>query len=151
MTVEEILKVQKPLSLEKKTLLNLTLTNQNLIECFNEILKPFDISNEQFNVLRILRGQENHILNMRSIQERMLAKTRNTTRLVDKLLLKNLVTRNICPSNRRKIEIKLTADGVNLLNELDPKVECYDTSFSAKLTNVELQQLNYLLDKIRKS
>ena len=151
MTVEEILKVQKPLSLEKKTLLNLTLTNQNLIECFNEILKPFDISNEQFNVLRILRGQENHILNMRSIQERMLAKTSNTTRLVDKLLLKNLVTRNICPSNRRKIEIKLTADGVNLLNELDPKVERYDASFSAKLTNVELQQLNYLLDKIRKS
>ena len=151
MTIEEIIKVQKPLSLEKKTLLNLTLTNQNMIESFNELLKPFDISNEQFNVLRILRGQESHILNMHGIQDRMLAKTSNTTRLVDKLLLKNLVTRNICPSNRRKIEIKLTTKGFDLLQELDPKIENYDAAFSAKLTNAELQQLNELLDKIRKS
>ena len=151
MTIEEIIKVQKPVSLEKKTLLNLTLTNQNMIESFNELLKPFDISNEQFNVLRILRGQESHILNMHGIQDRMLAKTSNTTRLVDKLLLKNLVTRNICPSNRRKIEIKLTTKGFDLLQELDPKIENYDAAFSAKLTNAELHQLNELLDKIRKS
>ena len=150
MTVEEIIKAQKPISLEKKTLLNLTLTNQNLIESFNELLKPFDLSNEQFNVLRILRGQENHILNMHSIQDRMLAKTSNTTRLVDKLLLKDLVTRNVCPSNRRKIEIQLTDKGFDLLSELDPKIETYDAAFSAKLNNAELQQLNDLLDKIRK-
>lgn len=150
MTVEEIIKAQKPISIAKKTLLNLTITNQIITENFNEILKPYELSNEQFNVLRILRGQDKHILNMQSIQERMLAKTSNTTRLVDKLLLKKLVTRNVCPSNRRKIEIKLTSKGFDILRELDPKIESYDTAFSQKLNHEDLQQLNELLDKLRK-
>lgn len=150
MTVEEIIKAQKPISIAKKTLLNLTITNQIITENFNEILKPYELSNEQFNVLRILRGQDKHILNMQSIQERMLAKTSNTTRLVDKLLLKKLVTRNACPSNRRKIEIKLTSKGFDILQELDPKIESYDTAFSQKLNHEDLQQLNELLDKLRK-
>lgn len=150
MTVEEIIKAQKPISIAKKTLLNLTITNQIITENFNEILKPYELSNEQFNVLRILRGQDKHILNMQSIQERMLAKTSNTTRLVDKLLLKKLVTRNVCPSNRRKIEIKLTSKGFDILQELDPKIESYDTAFSQKLNHEDLQQLNELLDKLRK-
>ena len=151
MTVEEIIKAQKPISLGKKTVLNLTITNQILTETFNDVLKPYDLSNEQFNVLRILRGQENHILNMQSIQERMVARASNTTRLVDKLLLKEMVTRNVCPSNRRKIEIKLTGKGFDTLQELDSKVEIYDAALSAKLNTAELQQLNDLLDKLRKS
>ena len=151
MTIEEIIKAQKPMSLAKKTLLNLTITNQHAIESFNEILKPYDLSVEQFNVMRILRGQENHILNMRSIQDRMVAKTSNTTRLVDKLLLKELVTRTVCTTNRRKIEIKLTGKGFDVLEELDPKIETYDAAYSAKLNEAELQQLNILLDKLRKS
>ena len=151
MTIEEIIKAQKPMSLAKKTLLNLTITNQFATENFNEILKPYDLSVEQFNVMRILRGQENHILNMRSIQDRMVAKTSNTTRLVDKLLLKELVTRTVCTTNRRKIEIKLTGKGFDVLEELDPKIETYDAAYSAKLNEAELQQLNILLDKLRKS
>ena len=55
MTIEQIIKAQKPLSLEKKTLLNLTITNQVLADKFHEVLKPYDLSNEQFNVMRILR------------------------------------------------------------------------------------------------
>ncbi len=151
MTIEEIIKTQKPMSLAKKTLLNLTITNHFATENFNELLKPYELSAEQFNVLRILRGQKNHILNMQCIQERMVAKTSNTTRLVDKLLLKDMVTRNVCPSNRRKIEIKLTDKGFDILEELDPKIERYDAAFSAKLNDAELQQLNALLDKLRKS
>ena len=151
MTVEEIIKAHKPISLQKKTLLNLSITNQILTEDFNELLKPYDLSNEQFNVLRILRGQENQILNMQSIQERMVAKTSNTTRLVDKLLLKDMVTRDVCPSNRRKVEIKLTGKGFDVLRELDPKIELYDAALSSKLNDAELQLLNNLLDKLRKS
>jgi DNA-binding MarR family transcriptional regulator len=64
------------------------------------MFKPYEISGEQYNVLRILRGQKSQ--NMCVIQERMLAKTSNTTRLVDKLLLKEYVTRKVCPENRRK-------------------------------------------------
>ncbi len=151
MTVEQIINAQKPLSLQKKTILNLSITNQILTDDFNEVLKPYDLSNEQFNVLRILRGQENQILNMQSIQERMVAKTSNTTRLVDKLLLKDMVTRNVCPSNRRKVEIKLTGKGFDVLRELDPKIEFYDAALSSKLNDAELQLLNNLLDKLRKS
>ncbi len=151
MTVEEIIKAHKPISLQKKTLLNLSITNQILTEDFNEVLKPYDLSNEQFNVLRILRGQENQILNMQSIHERMVAKTSNTTRLVDKLLLKDMVTRDVCPSNRRKVEIKLTGKGFDVLRELDPKIELYDAALSSKLNDAELQLLNNLLDKLRKS
>lgn len=151
MTVEEIIKAQKPLSLEKKTLLNLTITNQLLADDFHEVLKPYDLSNEQFNVMRILRGQHDHILNMQCIQERMVAKASNTTRLVDKLLLKEMVTRNVCTSNRRKIEIKLTGKGFDTLHELDAKVQLYDSKLSTKLTIIELKQLNNLLDKLRKS
>ena len=81
----------------------------------------------------------------------MVAKASNTTRLVDKLLLKEMVTRNVCPSNRRKIEIKLTGKGFDTLRELDPKIESYDAAFSSKLNIDELQQLNILLDTLRKS
>lgn len=116
---------------------------------FNEILKPFDISSEQFNVLRILRGQKGNPTNMFVIQERMLAKTSNTTRLVDKLLLKELVTREVCPDNRRKIEVTITEKGLAILAELEPKVKMHEDSYSQKLTEEERIQLNELLEKFR--
>ncbi len=123
---------------------------QNIVgEKFNEILKPYEISSEQFNVLRILRGQKGVPSNMFAIQERMIAKTSNTTRLVDKLLLKEFVTREICPDNRRKMEISITKKGLALLNELDPKVLEHEHFFANHLSNEELIQLNFLLEKYR--
>jgi DNA-binding MarR family transcriptional regulator len=83
------------------------------------------------------------------IQERMIAKTSNTTRLVDKLLLKELVTRNVCPNNRRKIDVTITNKGLKILAELDPKVIELETVFSSNLTLQELQILNTLLEKYR--
>src|SRR5436190_2917503 len=104
MTIEEVIKSNTPLPVPLKTLLNIMYTQNIISEHFNEIVRPYDLSGEQYNVLRILRGQKGAPANMCSIQERMLAKTSNTTRLVDKLLLKELVTREICPNNRRKME-----------------------------------------------
>jgi DNA-binding MarR family transcriptional regulator len=83
------------------------------------------------------------------IQERMLAKTSNTTRLVDKLLLKELVTREVCPANRRKIEVTITQKGLDLLIELEPKVKIHEESYSQKLSEEERLQLNELLEKFR--
>jgi len=83
------------------------------------------------------------------IQERMLAKTSNTTRLVDKLLLKELVTRKFCPENRRKIEVSITSKGLHLLDELEPKVNRHESSFSKNLSEIEQLQLNELLEKFR--
>ena len=96
MKIEDIIKSNNAIAIEKKTLLNIMYSQNVISEKFNEVLKPFDLSAEQFNVLRILRGQNGKAVNMCMIQERMIAKTSNTTRLVDKLLLKEFVTREIC-------------------------------------------------------
>ena len=137
------------MSASKKAVLNILYTQNILADKFNEILKPCDLSGEQFNVLRILRGRKGEPANMFDIQERMLAKTSNTTRLVDKLLLKDFVTRKICPANRRKIEVAITQKGLDILTELDPKVISYEEKFANNLTADELENLNELLEKFR--
>lgn len=137
------------LSLPKKTVINILYTQNMLVDKFNEILKRHEISVEQFNVLRILRGQNGKPANMCLIQERMIAKTSNTTRIVDKLLAKELVTREVCPHNRRKMEVLITAKGLELLTAIDPKVEEYELQLVNKLTAAEAQQLNDLLEKYR--
>ena len=129
MKIEDIIKSSLPIAIEKKTLLNIMHSQIVIAEKFNELLKPFDLSPEQFNVLRILRGQKGKSTNMCDIQERMIAKTSNTTRLVDKLLLKNLVTREICPNNRRKMEVAITQKGLDILLELDPLVIHHEKTF----------------------
>ncbi|OYU79665.1 MAG: MarR family transcriptional regulator [Flavobacterium sp. BFFFF1] len=149
MTIEEIIKSNAVLPIEKKVVLNILYANNVIAEKFNEVLKPFDISSEQFNVLRILRGQQGLPANMFLIQERMLAKTSNTTRLVDKLLLKNLVTREICPNNRRKMEVAITEKGLALLEALDPKVQDHERNFAINMSPEEMEQLNALLEKFR--
>jgi len=149
MKIEDELKSTVEYSKSKQIVLNLMYTVNVISERFNDIIKPYDISSEQFNVLRILRGQKGCPANMCIIQERMLAKTSNTTRLVDKLLLKDLVTRNVCPNNRRKIEVLITQKGLDLLAELDPKVKEHEEFFAKNLNNEELEQLNILLEKYR--
>ena len=149
MKIEDEIKSTVPLDLSKKIILNIMYTNNILSERFNEVLKPYDLSGEQYNVLRILRGQKGNPANMCVIQERMVAKTSNTTRLVDKLLLKELVTRNVCPDNRRKIEVLITQKGLDVLAELDPKVNGHEKAMTTNLTPQELEQLNELLEKYR--
>lgn len=149
MKIQDILKSSVPMENSKKIILNIMYTQNILAEKFNEILKPFDLSGEQYNVLRILRGQKGNPANMCLIQERMLAKTSNTTRLVDKLLIKKLVTREVCPVNRRKIEVAITQKGLDVLKELDPKVKDHEETFSRNLNEKEINLLNQLLEKYR--
>ncbi|AOW10856.1 MarR family winged helix-turn-helix transcriptional regulator [Flavobacterium gilvum] len=149
MKIEEELKSKVDYNKSTRVVLNLMYTQNVITERFNEIIKSYDISGEQYNVLRILRGQKGCPANMCIIQERMLARTSNTTRLVDKLLLKDLVTRNVCPDNRRKIEVLITQKGMDLLTELDPKVKEHEEFFAKNLTEEELIQLNTLLEKYR--
>jgi DNA-binding MarR family transcriptional regulator len=149
MKIEDEIKSTVALDNSKKIILNVLYTQNVIADKLNEILKPYDLSGEQYNVLRILRGQKGNPANMCVIQERMLAKTSNTTRLVDKLLLKNLVTRNVCPENRRKIEVLITQKGLDILTELDPKVIEHENFFSKNLNTEELELLNQLLEKFR--
>ena len=150
MKIEEILKSTIPMDNSKKVILNIMYTQSVITENFNDVLKPYEISGEQYNVLRILRGQKGNPANMCVIQERMLAKTSNTTRLVDKLLLKEYVTRKVCPENRRKIEVLITQKGLDVLTDLDPKVVAHERFFFQNLNTDEIIQLNQLLEKFRK-
>jgi DNA-binding MarR family transcriptional regulator len=106
-----------------------------------------NVSEESYET--ILRGQKGCPANLSVIQERMLSKNSNTTRLIDKLLLKNYVTREICPNNRRKIEVLITQKGLDILYKLDPIVMEHEQFFANNLTKQELKQLNDLLEKYR--
>ena len=149
MKIEDVIKSNVIMDDAKKVILNILYTHNVIGEEFSEILKPYDLSSEQYNVMRILRGQKGCPANMCIIQERMLAKNSNTTRLIDKLLLKNFVTREVCSDNRRKIEVLITQKGLDILAELDPKVTKHEQLFAENLTQKELEQLNTLLEKYR--
>jgi DNA-binding MarR family transcriptional regulator len=149
MEIEKVVKSNINLDDSKKIILNIIYTQNVVADKFNEIIKPYDLSSEQYNVLRILRGQKGRPANMCIIQERMLSKNSNTTRLIDKLLLKELVTREVCPENRRKIEVLITNKGLELLKILDPKVLEYENQFADNLSTTEKAQLNTLLEKYR--
>jgi DNA-binding MarR family transcriptional regulator len=149
MEIEKVVKSNINLDDSKKIILNIIYTQNVVADKFNEIIKPYDLSSEQYNVLRILRGQKGSPANMSIIQERMLAKNSNTTRLIDKLLLKELVTREVCPENRRKIEVLITNKGLELLKILDPKVAENENQFAENLSSEEKIQLNALLEKYR--
>ncbi|MES2410422.1 MAG: MarR family transcriptional regulator [Bacteroidota bacterium] len=149
MKIEDVIKSTVPLDDAKKVILNFTYTQNVIGDKFHEILKPYDISREQYNVLRILRGQKGAPANLCIIQERMLSKNSNTTRLIDKLLLKDYVTREVCPDNRRKIEVLITQKGLDLLTALDSIVLEHEQLFANNLTQQELAQLNILLEKYR--
>jgi DNA-binding MarR family transcriptional regulator len=149
MKIEEEIKSTIEIDINKKVMLNLNFARNTITDKFNEVLKPYGLSGEQFNVLRILRGQKNAVVNMNLIQDRMLTKNSNTTRLIDKLLNKELVTRAVCTDNRRKMNIKITQKGLDVLNELDVKVLVHENKFTDNLNFDELNQLNALLEKIR--
>lgn len=147
--LEDILKTTAKLPLSKKTVLNISYSSICIKDEITTVLKPYDISIEQFNVLRILRGKKGEPANLQDIQERMINKMSNTTRLVDKLILKGLVERFICEKNRRKVDIFITEQGLNLLNQIDPVIEKTEERFTSNLSVEELETLNTLLTKIR--
>lgn len=135
----------------KKLILNVMYAQNIIADKLMETLKPYDISIEQFNVLRILRGQKSKPVNMGYLQEQMVAKTSNTTRLVDKLLLKDLVDRQICPENRRKMEVIITEKGLKLLEIVDKLVEETEESIVSVFSEQEKEQLLTLLEKFKTS
>jgi len=133
--------------LETRTLIHITLIHNKIYEVVGNALKPFEVSLQQFNVLRILRGQKGKPANLSTLNERMVTKMSNTTRLVDKLLAKGYVDRNVCPSNRRKVEILITKSGSEVLSKMDRVVAEAEYDIVQHFTKQELEQLNLLLDK----
>jgi DNA-binding MarR family transcriptional regulator len=147
--LEDILKTKQPMPLSRKTVLNVFHLNSIMKDKLLLSLKPYDLSIEQFNVLRILRGQKGQPVNLQDIQDRMINKMSNTTRLVDKLILKGYVERFVCENNRRKVEIFITETGLQLLKTLDPVVDNAEKTITHALNSEELEILNTLINKLK--
>ena len=111
-------------------------------------LKPHDISEQQFNVLRILRGQKGIAANLSTVQDRMVHKMSNTTRLIDKLIQKKLVKRNVCIENRRKIELFITEDGLDFLKKIDPITDEIEKKILSNISSKDLNSLISILNLI---
>lgn len=134
----------------QKAYLNILFTSGWLTLRQAAAFRPFGITLPQFNVLRILRGQHPLPATVALLIERMLDKTSNASRIVDKLEEKKLVTRTVCPANRRAVDIRITEAGLALLRQIDESglADVRLNGMSA-LTEDEYALLNQLLDKIR--
>jgi DNA-binding MarR family transcriptional regulator len=132
-----------------KLRLNLYYTNNVLNSEIPMLLKPYNITPQQYNVLRILRGQHPHPVSIKTIKERLLDKNSDVSRIIDKLLLKGLIERKECPSDRRQKDIIITKKGLDLLNAIDEKESLLDDSIRKNLSEEEAKTLNELLDKLR--
>lgn len=148
MTIEAEIKQSRFANESEKLLVNVLFTG-NWVYHQNALrLKKYGLTPEQFNVLRILRGSYPSQLKLTDITCRMLDKSSNATRLVEKLRLKGLVTRETCANNRRQVDICITPEGLKLLSTIDLAQSEWN-SVVAHLTTDETTQLNQLLDKLR--
>lgn len=132
---------------QHRALVNIRYTANYLGNLQNNFMSKFDLSMPQFNILRILRGAKNAI-NVNNVKERMIEKSPNTTRLMDKLVDKNLIDRWRCKEDRRVVYIQLTEEGQQLLKDIDDSIELL-TITNINLTDEEAQTVSDLLDKIR--
>ena len=132
----------------KKVIIKLIRMNCAINEQLMLALKPFGISIQQFNVLRILRGQKGVAANLFTVQEKMVNKMSNTTRIIDKLINKSFVERIICKENRRKIELFITEEGLNFLKKVDPVIDQTEEKMTNHLSEKEKQEMLILLNKL---
>ena len=128
-----------------KALLNIIYTANWISAKQNTFFKPFGISQQQFNVLRILRGA-GEPLKVQTIKERMLERAPNATRLMDKLCDKNFIERIACSEDRRVVHIQITDDGLKLLEVIAKEMK---DDYIENLTEEEAGRLSNLLDKLR--
>ena len=132
----------------KKLIIHIIKTSCAVNDLLALDLKPFGISLQQFNVLRILRGQQGVAANLSTVQERMVNKMSNTTRLIDKLIEKNYVERTVCEENRRKIELFSTEEGLTLLIEIDPIVDRTEEKMVGHISQGEKEMFISLLNQV---
>jgi DNA-binding MarR family transcriptional regulator len=131
----------------QKSIINLIYTFNWVNEKLNKSFEPFDITQQQFNILRILRGAGQAISTLQ-IRQRMLDKMSDTSRIVDRLVKKGMVKKTICKEDRRLVDVLLTDKGKKLLQTMDGLNEEMEKVFKY-LSEDEARQLNFLLDKIR--
>ena len=149
MTIQEAIKQNKGFANEQeKALVNLLFTYGVVANVLHDNLKPHGISMQQFNVLRILRGQNKKPCPLYDIKSRMLDKQSDVSRIVDRLVEKGLANRTGCPNDRRRVDITIADAGLHMLSIIDAEHRREELIMTA-LSEEEATLMNALLDKIR--
>jgi DNA-binding MarR family transcriptional regulator len=131
-----------------KVAVNILFTGSWLYNLNAARFKPYDITPEQYNVLRILRGSHPQPMMLADITSRMIDKNSNATRLVEKLRTKGFVKREICENNRRQVDISITEKGSAILKKIDNETEKWIGQLK-NISKAEATELNRILDKLR--
>lgn len=128
--------------------INLIYTSGWLANKHKEFFNKFGITVQQFNILSILRGQFPNKISGAEIKNRMMDKNSDVSRLLDRLIIKDLVSKSKSPNDKRAADVVITKNGLNLLSTIDAKIKALDNIIS-HLTEVEAEQLSALLDRLR--
>src|SRR5574343_620319 len=129
---------------QQRAIVNIRFTSNYLGNIQNQFMSKYDLSMAQFNILRIIRGAKDTI-NVNTVKERMIEKSPNTTRLMDKLIDKTLIERVRCEEDRRVVYVEINKRGLELLDKIDLHFE-QQMNFAHHLSEEESDQLNDLLD-----
>jgi len=148
MKLEQEIKQEKFKSTQQKAVLNILFTANWIQNLQKDFFEPFGITGQQYNILRILRGQHPNKISAVEIKSRMLDKNSDVSRLLDRLIGKALVDKVPCPNDKRATHIHITTAGLNLLKKLDNAIDSLDTHLM-KLSKADAEKLNQLLDKSR--
>lgn len=132
----------------QKAILNILYTSYFIQDKMNELFKHYDITRQQYNVLRILRGQHPGHASVNLIRERMLDKMSDASRIVERLRLKELVIRKSAEKDKRAVEVTITDAGLKILDDMQEAVDEFETLLDT-LDEQETLHLNQLLDKVR--
>jgi DNA-binding MarR family transcriptional regulator len=147
MKIEEEIRQTNFSSSHQKALINLIFTANWLQNRQQEFFKPFGITPQQFNILRILKGQHPNAISGTEIKSRMLDKNSDVSRLLDRLILKKLIEKKSCPSDKRASDVFITSLGLDLLDRMGKLQKEMDNVLA--LDPLEAEQLSNLLDKCR--
>jgi len=147
MSIEKDISQSKFRNEYQKSAINLILTYNWMNEKMKALFDKEKITAQQFNILRILRGAGKPLSTLQ-IRQRMLDKMSDTSRIVDRLILKGLVKKTVCPEDKRLVDVSITDKGMNLLEKMDKYENDMDAVFG-NLSIAEAKTLNNLLDKIR--
>jgi len=148
MKIEEEIQTTKFRNPYHKAAINLIFTAGWVEDHNKEYFKSFGITPQQFNILRILRGQHPGTISVTEIKSRMLDKNSDVSRLISRLISKGFIGKSQCPNDKRAADILITTQGLTLLKKIDQGVDQIDLGLF-KLTEAEADQLNFLLDKCR--
>ena len=147
MKIEDEIKQPKFKSVHQKAVVNLIFTAGWVQGKQQDLFKPFGITSQQFNILRILKGQYPKTISATEIKSRMLDKNSDVSRLLDRLAAKGLIDKQTCPNDKRQSDVQITKAGLDILTELDKKQKVID--HVQALSEKEADELSNLLDKLR--